>query len=110
MNHQTPQLTKSDLQETLKDYPTKQDLHNALKDYPTKQDLHNEIAITHEVMEIKLKEQSNSIFEKLDYLIKQFEEMREDRELKTYHDANTAKTLQNHDKRIKKLEQTIQKA
>ena len=61
-------------------------------------------------MEIKLKEQSNSIFEKLDYLIKQFEEMREDRELKTYHDANTAKTLQNHDKRIKKLEQTIQKA
>ncbi len=97
---------------------TKTELLEILKEYPTKHDLHTEIDITHSVVDIKLEDIKNDLREfkiemsdfknrttnTLDYIVKQLEEMRENRDIKTHHDTQIKKKVDDHEKRIKKLE------
>lgn len=125
MKKQTVQnaLTKEDLTNILKDYPTKNDLKKELKkelsNYPTKDDLNqrlttfqnafrieirHEFSIMREEMSAYMSKFTDLIYTAIDPLLKELETRREDREIGTAQMEDVRTHIHDHEKRITKLE------
>ena len=103
--HNTP-VTKDDLTEVLQEYPTKEDLdqrltasHNAFR---------NEIDFKFQSMKEDIKAEfskfTNLILTTFDPLLQELETRQQDREIATAQTEEIRSLLDNHEKRILKLE------
>lgn len=104
-------VTKSFLKEKLSKYPTKEDLKEALQASSTKIDLKTEIALFGIEVDEKLdkldeknKSYRNDIMTRIDKVLKELVEMREDNAASTLHFERNDEAMSIHDKRITALE------
>lgn len=125
-------LATSDVSDILREYPTKSDLEKALEPYATKKDLQNlekkieknmdvRLGDTETLFDIKLKLQKDEVLQALDEkftkftdrlittfdpLLKELETRQEDRAIAVQQNSEAKATIQNHEKRITKLEKS----
>ena len=110
---------KKELKKELSNYPTKDDLKNVLKNYPTKNDLGNRLLASQKVFRIEMQHEFSVMEEKImdkmskftsliltaiDPLLKELETRQQDREISTAQINNIEGQIDNHEKRISKLE------
>ncbi len=106
------QVTKAILQETLKiefkkeleNYPTKTDLNKALNNYPTKVDMKIEMDQLEMRMDDKARIYRDQILTKMDQIIGELAQMREERAFDRFDKKTLEKKVANHEERITKLE------
>ena len=111
--------TKEDLKNVLSNYPTKEDLRKELSNYPTKDDLDNrflenqkafriemryEFSVMEEKLLNKMSKFTNLILTAIDPLLRELETRQQDREIATAQIKNIEEQIDNHEKRISKLE------
>jgi hypothetical protein len=124
MNKQNP-VTEKKLREILKDYPTEEKLRKILKDYPTKKDLDNilnkrltdsqnafriendyKFNLMREEFRAEFSKFANLILTAIDPLLKELETRQQDRELTTAQIEEVRARINDHEKRINKLERS----
>ncbi len=109
--------TKDDLKKTLSNYPTKDDLKKELSNYPTKDDLKKELSnypttIKVEMMlektkmdiDDKARGYRDEILTKMDQVVGELAQLREDRLFEKHEKKEIETRIDNHEKRLKKLE------
>lgn len=111
-------LSKEDLINILKFYPTKDDLANALKNFPTKNDLtellnsnqevllkemRNEFQLMREAIKNDMSNFTSKILTAIDPLLQEIKTRQQEREFVASQISEVRNTVNDHEKRIKKL-------
>ena len=97
-------VTKKYLEKTLEKYATKKDLENAFKASETHTDY--KLARFREEIDEKAREYRDQLMTKLDYIVGELADMREDRVIGDHHTKSLKQKVENHKVRIAKLETT----
>lgn len=101
-------ITKSILQQELKkalsNYPTKDDLKKTLSNYPTTIQVETMLEKSERRTDEKAKQYRDEILTKMDQIVGELAQMREDRLFERHEKRELKEQVDDHEKRIKKLE------
>lgn len=106
-------VTKNDLVKALDNYPTKKDLAKALKNHPTRAEFvrelskhptHTDLADTEARIDENARQYRDQILNKMDGIVGELAQIREDRLFDEHDKVGLQEKVDNHEKRIGKLE------
>lgn len=97
-------VTRKILKEELAEYPTKKNLEDILKNYPTTMKVELMIEQSEMRTDERARKYRDEILTKLDQIVGELAQMRDDREFDKYDKKKMQGQLDDHEKRIDKIE------